>query len=97
MSEEGWEVSEAKDGKEVLEKVEQQLPDLLILDNRMPELSGTEVYQCLQEKKVNFPIILITAYSDLDSLAESLGITYFLSKPFNISDLFDLIKLIDQS
>lgn len=93
LSEEGWEVSEARDGKEVLEKISQQLPDILILDNRMPELSGIEVYQYLQKDKLNLAIILITAYPDLETLAASLGISYFLSKPFNFSELFELTEL----
>lgn len=93
LQEEGWEVFEAKDGKEVLEKMNDKVPDILILDNRMPELSGTEVFQLLQEKKINLPIILMTAYSEVDTLASSLGISYFLAKPFNFSELFNLMDL----
>ncbi|WP_013322455.1 response regulator [Gloeothece verrucosa] len=97
LSEEGWQVCEAKDGQETLSKVSQESPDILILDNRMPELSGTEVYQYLRQKNTNLAIILITAYPDLEQLAASLGITYFLNKPFNFSDLFDLMNLAYKS
>jgi len=71
LQEEGWEVYEACNGKEALEKVIEEKPDLLILDNRMPELSGVEVYQYLQAEGINIAVVLATAYGYLDELASS--------------------------
>jgi len=92
LEQEGWEVKQAKDGKEALEKVFQEQPDLLILDHRMPEFTGSEVYQHLQTRGINLTIVLVTAYGYLEELSSSLGISYFVSKPFDIPDLLNIIE-----
>jgi len=92
LEEEGWEVQEAKNGKEALEKILKEQPDLLILDNRMPELTGVEVYQQLQAQDIQVAVILATAYGYLDELAESLGIAHFISKPYDIPELLKTIE-----
>jgi two-component system, response regulator, stage 0 sporulation protein F len=89
---EGWEVEEAKDGKEALEKVVQYQPDLLILDNRMPELTGVEVYQQIQLQKIDTTVIFATAYGEIEELALSLGITYYINKPY---DPVNLLAIMD--
>ncbi|MCA1992963.1 MAG: response regulator, partial [Coleofasciculus sp. S288] len=78
--------------KEALEKVIQYQPDVLVLDNRMPELTGAEVYQRLKAQGVNLGVVLATAYGDLNELARSLNITHFVSKPFDIPELLACIE-----
>ncbi|BAY80144.1 two-component response regulator (plasmid) [Nostoc linckia NIES-25] len=92
LEQEGWEVKQAKDGKEALEKVFQEQPDLLILDHRMPEYTGSEVYQHLQRRGISLTIVLVTAYGYLEELSSSLGISYFVSKPFDIPDLLHIVE-----
>ncbi|BAY98317.1 response regulator receiver domain protein [Tolypothrix tenuis PCC 7101] len=92
LEQEGWEVMEAKDGKEALEQVLTQQPDLLILDNRMPELTGAEVYQNLQARGIKLAVVLVTAYNQVDELASSLGISYFVNKPYDITKLLTTIE-----
>ncbi|BAY88088.1 MULTISPECIES: response regulator [unclassified Tolypothrix] len=92
LEQEGWEVREAKDGKEALEQVLAQQPDLLILDNRMPELTGAEVYQNLQARGIKLAVVLVTAYNQVDELASSLGISYFVNKPYDIKKLLTTIE-----
>ncbi len=92
LQEEGWQVYEACNGKEALEKVIEDKPDLLILDNRMPELTGVEVYQYLQAKGINIAVVLATAHGYLEELASSLGITYFINKPYEIPKLLTMIE-----
>lgn len=92
LEQEGWDVSEARDGKEALEKVIQCQPDVLVLDNRMPELTGTEVYQRLKAEGINLGVVLATAYGELAELAESLNIVHFISKPFDIPELLACIE-----
>ena len=92
LQEEGWEVYEACNGKEALEKVIEEKPDLLILDNRMPELSGVEVYQYLQAEGINIAVVLATAYGYLDELASSLGVEYFIHKPYEIPKLLKMVE-----
>ncbi|WP_413174864.1 response regulator [Anabaena azotica] len=92
LHEEGWDVIEAKDGKEALEKVVKYQPDLLILDNRMPEITGIEVYQYLQTKGINLAIVFATAYGEPEELVSSLGISHWVTKPYDILKLLDTIE-----
>ncbi|WP_016953248.1 response regulator [Anabaena sp. PCC 7108] len=93
LHEEGWDVREAKDGKEALEKVVKCQPDLLILDNRMPELTGVEVYQHLQIQGINLAIIFATAYGYPEELVSTLGISYWVTKPYDIPNLLETMEL----
>ncbi|BAZ10037.1 two-component response regulator [Calothrix sp. NIES-4071] len=86
LEQEGWEVSQAQDGRETIEKVLKWRPDLLILDNQMPELTGVEVYKLLQLYGIKLAIVLISANSELEEIASSLGIPYYLQKPFDIAE-----------
>ncbi|MBE9210665.1 response regulator [Nostoc sp. LEGE 06077] len=92
LEEEGWQVSEAKNGEEAIETVINEQPDLLILDNRMPKLTGVEVYKHLQAKGVKIAVVLATAHGYLDELASSLGIAHFISKPYDIPELLKTIE-----
>jgi two-component system, response regulator, stage 0 sporulation protein F len=92
LEEEGWDVLEACDGREALEKVLKYQPDVLVLDNRMPELTGAEVYREIKAQGVNLGVVLATAYGEVGELAKSLSITHFVSKPFNISELLACIE-----
>lgn len=84
LESEGWQISEARNGKEALEKLTEECPQVLILDNRMPELTGAEVYQHIQQKGIKITVVLMTAFSDLEELASSLGIRYYLPKPVDV-------------
>lgn len=92
LEQEGWDVAEARNGREALEKALQYQPDVLVLDNRMPELTGTEVYQRLKAEGVNLGVVLATAYGELAELAASLNIAHFISKPFDIPELLACIE-----
>ena len=63
LSDEGYEVMVAKDGKEALEMIEQRLPDLVILDIVMPEMNGMEAMTRILRKHRKIPVILNTSYS----------------------------------
>jgi len=63
LTNEGYDVVVAKDGKEALEKVEQKLPDLVILDIVMPEMDGMEAMTRILRKHRKIPVILNTSYS----------------------------------
>lgn len=92
MQSEGWEVIEAQDGQEALEKAIEEQPNIILLDNRMPKLTGTKVYEKLCEQGMKFPVILLTAYADIEELADSLGICYYLNKPYDLSRLIAIIN-----
>jgi len=91
---EGWQAIEAKDGQQAWEKAVKEQPNIILLDNRMPKLTGIKVYEKLCQEGMNFPIILLTAYADVQELADSIGIRYYLNKPYEISSLMAMIEEI---
>jgi two-component system response regulator (stage 0 sporulation protein F) len=90
---EGWEVSQAQDGQEAIEKFLQSRPNLLVLDYQMPALTGTEVYQFLRLNGIKLPVVLISGDCELEKIASSAGITYYLQKPFSIEEFVQTINL----
>ena len=93
-----FELIEAFDGNEALNKAQKELPELILLDVMMPGLSGFEVCERLKnDPKTNkIIIIMLTAkgqQSDRD-WAISVGTDYFLTKPFSPIELFNLIEKI---
>ena len=83
----GYEVVAVKTGLEVLQSLNAGRYDLLILDLRLPELSGADVLQKLRksEKWAELPVIVITGVYKGDKYAEAarrLGVKYYLEKPF---------------
>lgn len=93
-----FELIEAADGNEALQKVQNEKPDLILLDVMMPKLSGFEVCEKLKNDPItkNITIIMLTAkgqQSDRD-WALSVGTDYFLTKPFSPIELFNLIEKI---
>ena len=85
----GFEVISASNGSEAIEKVGSGLPDLIILDLTLPDMSGFEVCKTLREKPEtkNTPILLLTGMdkSEVVEKGNSAGITDYLTKPLDWS------------
>ena len=96
LSKLGFVVEEANDGIEALEKVKKFFPDLILLDNVMPRMSGWEVTKSLKEdpKYREIPIIMFSALNDVkDKVAGfELGVDDYITKPFNFSEVLARIK-----
>ena len=92
----GFEVFEAEDGIDGLEKMRQILPDLIILDIMMPRLDGFGVLKEKQndESIKDIPVIILTAKGGAEDerIAKSLGAEIVLTKPFSPSQLIEEIK-----
>ena len=88
---EGYDVVSAGNGREALEQVEQEQPDLILLDVTMPELDGFEVCQRLKEdeRTALIPITMLTGLDDREHRTRGIeaGADDFLSKPFEQSIL----------
>lgn len=82
LEDEGYEVVEAADGRTGLEQVATVAPDLVLLDLRLPDLSGFEVCRRLRARSL-VPIIVVTAQDDTHDLVASLeaGADDFVTKP----------------
>jgi CheY-like chemotaxis protein len=90
----GFEILEARDGREALSLIEQEAPDLLLLDWNMPNATGGDVLEELARREVSVPVIVLTA-DDEDGrreIAEAYGADGFLSKPFSPIELLRAIE-----
>jgi DNA-binding response OmpR family regulator len=98
LSKLGFIVEEANDGVEALDKVKRFFPDLILLDNIMPKMSGWEVTKTLKNdpKYSGIPIIMFSALDDVkDKVAGfELGIDDYITKPFNFSEVLARIRAV---
>lgn len=87
----GYQILQAVDGEEAVEVATRDVPDLIIMDMRLPKMSGWEVTKKLREKPefISKPIIAVTAYAmkgDEERALEA-GCDAYLAKPINVREL----------
>ncbi len=89
-----FDVTEAADGTEALERLEQQPFDVVVLDWNMPRCSGGEVLVELKRRGMEIPVVVLTGERDVAkvAVARSLGAAAFLTKPFSPLRLLDAIE-----
>ncbi len=89
LSKKGFEALVAEDGEEGLQKYEERIPDLVILDIRLPDVDGLEVLGRIREKNPNASIIIMTAYDDMKTTIEAIksGAFEYLVKPLDYVEL----------
>lgn len=92
----GYDIIEAYDGEEALEKLKLERPDLILLDVMMPKLTGYDVCKKIRadEKTRDIPVIMITALHEMDDRIKGIeaGANDFISKPFNKAELLARVK-----
>ena len=81
-------------GRDALDELERSAPQVLVSDIRMPGESGLALLQTIKEKHPGLPVIIITAFSDLDSAVAAFqgGAFEYLAKPFDIDKAVELIR-----
>lgn len=91
-----YDVVEAYDGEEALEKAKAERPDLIIMDVMMPRLTGYEACRKLREDDAlrEIPVIMVTALHEMDDRIKGIeaGADDFISKPFNKVELLARVK-----
>jgi len=94
LSDEGYEVDWAEDGEEGLRKAQEGTYDLIILDIMLPKKNGLDICRELRQKKINTPIIMLTAKGEeVDKvLGLEIGADDYMTKPFSIRELLARIK-----
>ena len=80
--------------EEVLKRLEQVEPDVIVSDIRMPGMDGISLLEQIKQKVPNLPVIIMTAYSDLDRAVSAFqgGAFEYLSKPFDVDEVVSLVK-----
>ena len=103
LRDDGYEVVEAANGMELLDSLElmigRRLPYAIVTDVRMPLLSGMDVLAVIRASSTEVPVILITAFGDIDTHGEAhdLGAVAILDKPFDMSALTTLLGTLEAS
>jgi len=95
LSQEGFEISTACDGREALYAARQQNPDLIILDLMMPEMSGYEFIRAYHHE-ADTPIIILTAKLEENEkvLGLELGADDYVTKPFSMRELTARVRAV---
>ncbi len=92
LQQEGYGIVTATDGKEALEKVQEQLPDIVVMDINMPKMDGIEAMGRILSKNKKIPIIINTAYSNYKDSFMSWAADAYIVKSSDLSELKDKIK-----
>ena len=94
----GYQVVTAYDGREALKKIEEEHPDLIVLDVMMPYMNGLETLKEIRANPQtrNLPVIMLTAKAQDQDVFQgySYGVDIYLTKPFNPVELLTFVKRI---
>ncbi len=94
LQDEGYEVDQAANGKEAVDKVKSNKYDLVILDIRMPEMDGIEALGKILSRDKKIPIIIYTAYSNYKSNFMTWTADAYITKSSNLDELKNKIQEI---
>ncbi len=95
---EHYEVSEAADGDEALQKIKNETPDLVILDHKMPKMSGLDVCRAIREDSLrqHLSIIMLTGKGEIRDKVTGLdsGVDDYIVKPFEPEELLARVRMV---
>jgi DNA-binding NtrC family response regulator len=94
LEEQGWTVFAYTDCNQITEKISAVRPDIIIMDNWIPDDGGIIATQTLKknEELKAIPVIYFSANSDIELLASHAGAETYLAKPFDLEDLERVIN-----
>ncbi len=94
LAEEGLRVLEAKDGRQALDLIHRENPELVILDVWMPEVDGLQLLQQLQDAAAHPAVIMISGHGNIETAvsATKLGAFDFIEKPFSLDGLLRVVN-----
>ncbi|MBN2033101.1 MAG: response regulator [Deltaproteobacteria bacterium] len=96
LIEEGYEVVTYDGGKDLLNVINEETPDLVLLDIRLGEESGLDILQDIRNTYYNLPVILCTAYQDFKYDLKSIAADYYVLKSSDMKDLKLKVKMAFQ-
>jgi two-component system response regulator AtoC len=94
LSREGYQAVSAEDGEKGLTLFRGASPDIVLMDIRMPGLSGIETMRAMLRHRPSAAVILMTAYADLDTAVQAIknGVFDFIIKPFDLAEICFLVN-----
>ena len=97
LSDEGYRVEVVGDGRQAIERVAQDPPDLLVLDIRMPGIDGIEALQQIMGQNNRLPVILNTAYSTYEDNYMTWSAAAYVVKSSDLTELKEKIRQVLES
>ncbi|MBD1385569.1 response regulator [Mucilaginibacter rigui] len=96
LEEQGWEVHTFTDCNDIIEKVAGIFPDVILMDNWIPDVGGINATQTLKKDETlkQIPVVYFSANSDIQLLADHAGAESYLAKPFDLEDLERVINSV---
>ncbi|QHS54790.1 response regulator [Mucilaginibacter sp. 14171R-50] len=96
LEEQGWEVHTFTDCNDIAEKVAGVSPDVILMDNWIPDAGGIIATQTLKKEDAlkNIPVVYFSANSDIQLLADHAGAETYLAKPFDLEELERVINSV---
>ena len=84
----------AHNGIEAVTSCEDERPDLVLMDIRMPEMNGLDATRIIKEVNHDIPVIALSAYAFDENIREAMaaGCDEFMAKPFRVEDLLDTVE-----
>ena len=94
LEQKGYDVVSVNNGNDAIEKVDEEIIDLVILDENMPGLNGLETLSVIKDKHPSIPVLMITKSEEEDIMNQAIGgkIADYLIKPVNPNQIFISIK-----
>ena len=94
LSQEGYKTENAFTGREGIESVKSKPPDLAILDVRLPDMDGLQVFEAIHELCPKLPVIIITAYSSTETAIGAIqkGAFDYIYKPFDVPEMLQVVE-----
>jgi DNA-binding response OmpR family regulator len=93
LKEEGYDVITAEGGHQLLERIDQETPDLVVLDIKMVDYNGLDLLQDIRNKFYDLPVILSTAYDTFKEDMKSIAADFYVVKSFDLTELKKKIEM----
>src|SRR5690606_13293932 len=89
----GYEIKTSSTSNNIIDQVMAYIPDIIFMDNWLPDVGGIDATKQLKQHETlkNIPVIYFSANNDVKALAEQAGADGYLSKPFDIHELENII------
>jgi len=93
LKEAGYEVTTAENGYKLLERIEEEKPDLVILDIKMAAYNGLDILQDIRNGFYDLPVILSTAYDSFKRDMKSIAADFYVIKSYDLTELKNKIAM----
>ncbi len=93
LTEAGYEVITAESGYQLIERIEDEKPDLIVLDIKMVDYNGLDLLQDIRNKFYNMPVVLCTAYDTFKEDMKSIAADFYVIKSFDLTELKNKIAM----